>query len=329
MKKQIDQENKYKELKNQAKQKAKRKRDDERVILQNKSLNKQESDKKDDVKSDDMDIILDDYFSDDEESSLNEDSNNDLNENQTIKIFYCSRTHSQLSQFIGELRKTKFANTTRLVTLGSRMNLCINDTVLKLGSLQLVNERCIELQKTKKNTTSCGSKKSKLDNSKACCYYKPSQFEEFNVKLMEEIFDIEDVVKAGHETKICPYYGSRYSIPTAELIALPYNILFQKETRQSFGINLKDQIVIVDEAHNLLDTITQIHSIEISSQHVIQARNQLNSYFDKYKSRLSAKNVLYVKQLLNVLNGLNSCFLLKDEDKKLSTNDGKLGISMC
>jgi hypothetical protein len=66
--------------------------------------------------------------------------------------------------------------------------------------------------------------------------------------------------------------------------------------------------------------MTQIHNIEISSQHVIQARKQLNDYFDKYDTRLSAKNVIYVKQLLNVLNGLNGCFLIKDEDKKLSAN---------
>ncbi len=30
--------------------------------------------------------------------------------------------------------------------------MCINDTVLKLGSIQLVNDRCIELQKTKSKT---------------------------------------------------------------------------------------------------------------------------------------------------------------------------------
>jgi hypothetical protein len=33
---------------------------------------------------------------------------------------------------------------------------------------------------------------------------------------MEKILDIEDVVKADRETKICPYYVNRYSIPTAD-----------------------------------------------------------------------------------------------------------------
>lgn len=144
---------------------------------------------------------------------------------------------------------------------------------------------------------------------------------------MEETFDIEDIVKVGRDVKLCPYYGSRHTIGIAELIALPYNILFQKDLRESFSINLKNQVVIIDEAHNLIDTITQINSVEITNSHVTQAHNQLQSYIDRYKTRLSAKNILYCKQLINVLNGINKCFELKDDEKSISSNNGKLGIS--
>ena len=178
------------------------------------------------------------------------------------------------------------------------------------------------------NTTKTGSKKSKLDTSKACPYYKPNGLLDFRSKLMEETYDIEDVVKVGRESKICPYYGSRHSIPIAELIALPYNILFQKETRESFSINLKNQIIIIDEAHNLIDTITQINSVEISNSHITQSLQQLNAYIDRYNSRLSAKNLLYCKQLVSILNGLNRCFSIKEEEKTISAQNGKLGISI-
>jgi chromosome transmission fidelity protein 1 len=144
---------------------------------------------------------------------------------------------------------------------------------------------------------------------------------------MEETYDIEDIVKVGRDVKICPYYGSRHTIPIAELIALPYNILFQKETRDSFSINLKNQVIIIDEAHNLIDTITQINSVEITSMHVTQALNQMNSYLERYKARLSAKNLLYCKQLINVLSSLNKCFNPKEEEKNVSVQNGKLGIS--
>jgi len=37
-----------------------------------------------------------------------------------LKIFFCTRTHSQISQFIGEVQKTKYVDQLRLVALGSR-----------------------------------------------------------------------------------------------------------------------------------------------------------------------------------------------------------------
>ena len=37
-----------------------------------------------------------------------------------VQIFYCSRTHSQLAQFVKEVKKTTFAEDIRLVTIGSR-----------------------------------------------------------------------------------------------------------------------------------------------------------------------------------------------------------------
>ena len=107
---------------------------------------------------------------------------------------------------------------------------------------------------------------------------------------------------------------------------MPYNILFQKETRQSFSINLKNQIIIIDEAHNLIDAIAQIHSVEITDSHVTQSITQLNNYVNRYKSRFSAKNMLYLRHLLNILNGLNKVFTSK-EDAKLENENGKLSLS--
>jgi chromosome transmission fidelity protein 1 len=136
------------------------------------------------------------------------------------------------------------------------------------------------------------------------------------------------VAKLGRETKTCPYYGSRHSIKSAEIIALPYNILFQKDARKSFSINLRNQIVIIDEAHNLIDTIAQIHSVEISDAHVSQATSQLETYINRYKRMFSAKNMLYLKQWISVLNGLSKLFTAtKTEDTKFEMDKGKLVLS--
>ena len=47
-------------------------------------------------------------------------------------------------------------------------------------------------------------------------------------------------------------------------MVLPYNLLLHKATREACGIKLAGNIVIVDEAHNLTDTISSIHSVEVT-----------------------------------------------------------------
>ena len=49
---------------------------------------------------------------------------------------------------------------------------------------------------------------------------------------------------------------------------LPYQLLLHAATRQAVGISLKDNVVIIDEAHNLLDTISNIHSVHITGAQV-------------------------------------------------------------
>uniref|UniRef100_A0A452Y6Y0 ATP-dependent helicase C-terminal domain-containing protein n=1 Tax=Aegilops tauschii subsp. strangulata TaxID=200361 RepID=A0A452Y6Y0_AEGTS len=70
----------------------------------------------------------------------------------TPKVYFTSRTHSQVSQFVGELKRTNFSGKLRTVCLGSRKSLCINTDVQKLGSATRINERCLELLKNKKSS---------------------------------------------------------------------------------------------------------------------------------------------------------------------------------
>ena len=67
------------------------------------------------------------------------------------QVIFCSRTHSQLSQFVGELHRTRFADTLTLASVASRRALCVNDDVAKLGDLNAINERCMELQQQRRS----------------------------------------------------------------------------------------------------------------------------------------------------------------------------------
>ncbi|RLW01730.1 hypothetical protein DV515_00007729 [Chloebia gouldiae] len=249
-------------------------------------------------------LILAEYESDDEKkmvSGLEEDD--DLEEEHVTKIYYCSRTHSQLSQFVHEVQKSPFGKNIRLVSLGSRQNLCVNEEVRRLGALQLINDRCMEMQKNKhekKSNEENEGKKRRMSRA-ICPFYSFEQMQFLRDEVLVEVKDIEQLVSLGRETKACPYYGSRFAIPAAQLVVLPYQMLLHEPTRNAAGIKLKDQVVIIDEAHNLIDTITCIHSAEVSGSQLCCAHSQLSQYMERYRKHLKAKNLMYIKQILYLL----------------------------
>ena len=116
--------------------------------------------------------------------------------------------------------------------------------------------------------------------------------------------DIEDLVKLSLEEKSCAYYSSRAAASDSQLIMVPYQILFNKATREQCGIDLKDNIVIIDEAHNLLDTISQIHTTMLTHSQLKLAYKQLVDYKMKYIKRFKAKNLLKFNQLIFVTHRL-------------------------
>ncbi|XP_060779251.1 ATP-dependent DNA helicase DDX11 isoform X3 [Neoarius graeffei] len=186
-------------------------------------------------------------------------------------------------------------------------NLCINPEVARLGSVQLINDRCMELQKNKhdKQNKAESEPKRRRGAVKATCSF--SGYEKMMTmrdEVLASVRDIEQLVQHGRDAHTCPYYSTRLAIPAAQVVVLPYQSLLHAATRKASGIKLKDQIVIIDEAHNLTDTITALHSAEVNGAQLCRAHSQLSQYSNRYRSRLKAKNLMYIKQILFVLEGL-------------------------
>ncbi|XP_027448605.1 ATP-dependent DNA helicase DDX11 isoform X8 [Zalophus californianus] len=225
-------------------------------------------------------------------------------EEHVTKIYYCSRTHSQLAQFVHEVQRSPFGKDTRLVSLGSRQNLCINEDVKTLGSAQLINDRCMEMQRSKHEKSRAEEekpKRRKQERRATCPFYGYEQLQLLRDQVLVGVKDIEQLVALGKEARACPYYGSRSAIPAAQLVVLPYQMLLHAATRQAAGIRLQGQVVLIDEAHNLIDTLTGIHSAEVSGSQLCQAHSQLLQYMERYGKRLKAKNLMYIKQILYLL----------------------------
>lgn len=91
---------------------------------------------------------------------------------------------------------------------------------------------------------------------------------------------------------------------TPQIVTLPYPLLLQSSAREALGLSLKDHIVIIDEAHNLMDAIAGIYSVSVTLTQVQQARGQLTAYLQRFRTRLKGKNRVYVAQTIRILDSI-------------------------
>jgi chromosome transmission fidelity protein 1 len=162
--------------------------------------------------------------------------------------------------------------------------------------LTAINERCAELQQS-------GTAQEHK------CTFLPNRENQplvntFRDHALATIRDIEDMGSLGKEIGICPYYASRAAIRPAEIVTLPYPLLLQKKARAALGLSLKGHVVVIDEAHNLIDAISGIHGVEVSLKQLKRARAQIGVYLQKFRNRLKGKNRVYVAQVVRVIDSL-------------------------
>ena len=90
----------------------------------------------------------------------------------------------------------------------------------------------------------------------------------------------------------------------SKIVTLPYPLLLQKSAREALGISLKDHVLIIDEAHNLMDAISNLYSIGITQSQLKRSKALLNVYLQKFRNRLKGKNRIYVVQVARVIDSL-------------------------
>ncbi|KAJ7366620.1 helicase C-terminal domain-containing protein [Mycena albidolilacea] len=262
------------------------------------------------------------------------------------KIYYASRTHSQLAQILPELRRLKLSPVvatpthcsssvdipqkraapddlqgedempvvfSRTISLGSRKQLCINDNVRSKS--KDLDEGCRELLEEK--------------GDKRCPYLPPigeeSRMVDFRDQILASPKDIEDLASVGRLAHTCPYFGSRRAIPQAELITLPYNLLLQKTAREALGIDLTDQIVIIDEAHNLIPTLLSLSTARLPFSTLSTSFQQVCIYVSKFRTRLSAQNMLNLRRLVMFLDALQK-YAVEWKEKNTKSNGSKAEV---
>jgi chromosome transmission fidelity protein 1 len=225
------------------------------------------------------------------------------------KIYYVTRTHSQISQFISEVRRIPgVGSTLRVVALGSRKQLCVNPDVKAAGSDAQINEKCRELLDHSRRSSAAAAPSSpdrqQSGRESSGC---PFISDEDRVALLRDRVlasarDVEDAAQLGVGMGACAYYGSRRAVAQAQIIALPYSMLLHRGTRAAMDLRLERCIVLFDESHNLIDSINATHSAKLTLEQAMCAQTQLTAYLGRYRSRLSRSNLVSCSQLVDVIN---------------------------
>ncbi|NXP50902.1 FANCJ protein, partial [Heliornis fulica] len=180
------------------------------------------------------------------------------------KIFFGTRTHKQISQITRELKKTVHSSVPMTI-LSSRDHTCIHPVVSSSGGNR--NEMCVELLDGK--------------HGKSCLYYhgvhKLSEHHAMqSAHSMYQAWDIEDLVGLGKKLRACPYFAARELMVGADIVFCPYNYLLDPQIRDSMEIKLKDQVVILDEAHNIEDCARESVSYGVTESQLRAAREELD-----------------------------------------------------
>ena len=176
-------------------------------------------------------------------------------------IFYSTRTHSQISQVISELNKTCYEP--RIAILSSREFSCANTELKKSLAPSVLDIKCAR-------------------EHKSCRFYKNIEY--YSNKNFGNV-DIEDILKQGKAKIFCPFYVERMKVKMAkcDLVFMPYNYIFLKEIRESMDIDLKKSILVIDEAHNVVNNCEEAQTLEITIKDFEEMIIDLNEVYKEIK----------------------------------------------
>ncbi|XP_043509192.1 Fanconi anemia group J protein-like [Frieseomelitta varia] len=197
--------------------------------------------------------VDDDHTSHNDDNSENIFDEKKLKKLKVSKIYYGTRTHKQIEQVVRELRKTSYRHK-KMAILSSREQTCIQ-------------------QSTKNKTELCNELLDPIKH-KGCPFYnesnkkKISTFQAVENRGLSSIWDIEDLVTIGKNEESCPYFAARSLASQADIIFCPYNYIIDPDIRESMQLDLKDQVIILDEAHNIEDICREVASVSFREDHL-------------------------------------------------------------
>ncbi len=210
-----------------------------------------------------------------------------------IKMFYTSRTHSQISNVIKELKKTVYLPITSI--LSSRDKSCIN----------------VSYRNYSKNPSSLNTICKK--NKKKCLYYN-------NVKkipiLSLNLIDLEELCELGKSSLFCPFHFEGDKTNKSDITFLPYNYIVDKEIKDTLKISLENSILVIDEAHNIEKVLEESCSVELITYYFENMIKEMEYIINEKKSLKNKHFADFPEQ--NIREEMDIIMNIKENIEKVS-----------
>ena len=224
------------------------------------------------------------------------------NKKENIKIYYCTRTVSQINNIMKELNKTCYILKTSFLTSKKFSCVKISKEERDIYDISKINDLC-EMYRDK------------------CKYYKESG--KYDFSKYDNLEDIEDLFKEGKKFGFCPYY---YNLNKTQLNAnitfMSYNYILNPFIRNKLKDYLhSNSIIILDEAHNICNVFESLYSNKIKKKDLEKIQTLLQLLLD-YNNSKENEN-----QILNENNDMNLLFQLKANEINSEINNLKKFIS--
>ncbi|XP_038212814.1 Fanconi anemia group J protein homolog isoform X2 [Zerene cesonia] len=211
---------------------------------------------------------------------------------RTPTIYYGARTHKQIEQVVKEFSRTAYCRQATMSVLSSRDYSCIREFDRKQWASK--NDMCRGCVKSYEGAKRGSSNCQYYDNRKA-----------LNYKTLAPVFDLEDLVMAGEQLKACPYYAARELANAANIVFCPYNYLIEPSIRESMQINVTDNIIIIDEAHNIEDVCRDAATFTVKRAQIGAAISEL----EKMAQYMYQDSMGYIEYLAKVLANWDQWFV--------------------
>lgn len=124
-----------------------------------------------------------------------------------------------------------------------------------------------------------------------CRYYQ--NYDELKSELdsvVPDITDIEDLGSiVGNQHECCPYFFAKRKSADSDIVFIPYVYLIDPIIRKAYEIDLKQSIIILDEAHNVNRVCEDSASTSIKDSEITAAIRNLNLviscvFYTRYQS---------------------------------------------